>query len=385
MPTTVVKQIYFGKFQDLDPVEASPTAGNYNNDWNELQTVPGWGPGVTFKHSALRLMDIAQNDTVRQSQSNRLEENDFKNATTSNGGPGPIGADSITYNLGNGSVTSEIDSTFRWNLELTLIDGSKVMKSATFIQLVDGSIFSNFDNADFANLKITAIKLVSFGDDKFYGATGKRSLNSVQLLCFTADARIRTPAGEVPAVDLQIGDLVTTLDHGPQPVRWTTKRQITRAEMARDPSLAPVGISAGALGPGLPAAPLVLSPQHRVLVRSPIIMRMFGQDEVLVAVKHLLGYPGIEVVDDLPCVTYVHLALTRHEIVYANSLPAESLFPGKMVLEPVGDDDRTGLHELYAQRDVPPARYFATRSEAKALVRRHLKNRRSLLQVDGFV
>ena len=51
----------------------------------------------------------------------------------------------------------------------------------------------------------------------------------------------------------------------------------------------PIRIRAGTLGNGLPEADLIVSPQHRVLVRSGIARTLFGADEVLVAAKQLLA------------------------------------------------------------------------------------------------
>ena len=385
MPTTIVKQIYMGKFEDLDPVEASSKTGNYNNDVNELQTVAGWGPQTSFKRPEIRLMDIAQNDTAREGTAgnNRLEENDFENAPSSGGGPGKIGADTITYDLGNGPVTSKLDSAFRWKVELTLHNGTAVQKDVTFIQLEDGAIFTNVDNADFANLQIKGIKLLSYISGSYYGTTGKRSLSSVQLLCFSADAKIRTPEGAVRAGDLQVGNMVVTRDHGAQPIRWITRREVSRAEMRDDPNLTPIRIAPNTFGPGLPSEPLLLSPQHRVLVRSAISQRMFGEPEALIAIKHMQGYPGIGGAEGLSSVVYIHFALGRHEVIFANELQTETLFPGEMVLSRYPAEDQARLRTIYASEKVAPARYFASRGEAQTFVRRHLKNRRPLIDGDS--
>ena len=387
MPTTIVKQIYMGKFQDLDPVEASSKTGNYNNDVNELQTVAGWGPNTSFKRPEIRLMDIAQNDTAREGSAgnNRLEENDFENAPSSGGGPGKIGADTITYDLGRGPVTSKLDSAFRWKVELTLQNGSTIQKDVTFIQLEDGSIFTNVDNADFANLQIKGIKLLSYISGSYYGTAGKRSLTSVQLLCFAAEARIRTAEGSVQAGDLQAGDAIITLDHGAQPILWVTRREVSQAELRDDPNLAPICIAPNTFGMGLPEAPLHLSPQHRVLVRSTISQRMFGDAEVLVAIKHMQDYPGVGISTELPSVTYIHFAMARHEIVFANGLPSETLFPGEMVLNRFDDKDYDRLREIYGTKPSSPARYFVPKGAARTLVRRHLKNRRSLVEGDSGI
>jgi hypothetical protein len=47
------------------------------------------------------------------------------------------------------------------------------------------------------------------------------------------------------------------------------------------------------LGPGVPARPLHVSPQHRILLRNRVAQRMFGAAEVLVAAKALLDLPGV--------------------------------------------------------------------------------------------
>ena len=61
-------------------------------------------------------------------------------------------------------------------------------------------------------------------------------------------------------------------------------------------SAAGIRIGAGALGAGLPERDLMVSPQHRVMVRSDLARELSGQDEVLVAAKHLLAVEGIEIV-----------------------------------------------------------------------------------------
>ena len=82
-----------------------------------------------------------------------------------------------------------------------------------------------------------------------------------------------------------------------------------------------------------------------MLVRSRIARRMFGADEVLVAVKHLLELPGVEVVTEFDEVEYFHILFDQHEIVYANGLEAESLHTGPQALKSL---DRAALDEVLA-------------------------------------
>ena len=46
------------------------------------------------------------------------------------------------------------------------------------------------------------------------------------IICFTAGTRILTPHGPRPVEDLRPGDLVITRDNGPQPLRWTGRREV---------------------------------------------------------------------------------------------------------------------------------------------------------------
>lgn len=134
--------------------------------------------------------------------------------------------------------------------------------------------------------------------------------------CFTLGTRIDTPKGPVPIEDLQAGDLVTTLDHGPQPVQWIGTS--TRRAIGSD---APIRIAAGALGAH---QDLELSPQHRILMSAADAELMFGTHEVLVKAKDLQNDHSIRRRADGQAVTYVHLLFERHEIICGNGLWSES-------------------------------------------------------------
>ena len=137
-------------------------------------------------------------------------------------------------------------------------------------------------------------------------------------VCFTPGALILTPGGERPVEDLRPGDLVTTRDRGPQPVRWVGSETV-----AGTGETAPVLIRAGAFGN---RRDLLVSPQHRMLVRGWRAELFAGQPEVMVAAVHLVN--GRTVVR-APCaeVTYIHFMCDRHEIVYAEGAETESLDP----------------------------------------------------------
>lgn len=152
------------------------------------------------------------------------------------------------------------------------------------------------------------------------------------------------------------------------------------------PNLRPILIRKGALGAGSPARDLVVSPQHRILVRSRIAHRLFQDTEILVAAKHLVGLPGIQVTAPPEGVTYFHLLFDRHEIVMSNGAWSESLYTGPEALKSVSDAARREIMALFpdlAQGTAPaPARRLLTGREAQQLAERQLRNigKRSLVE-----
>lgn len=145
--------------------------------------------------------------------------------------------------------------------------------------------------------------------------------------CFTAGTRIGTPGGPVPIEDLAPGDMVLTLDHGPQPLRWIGRTYLPQAVLARNPGFRPVTVARDAFGPGRPCRDMRLSPQHRVLITDWRAQYFFGEPEVLVPIKKLVNDGTIRVAGDGGEVTYFHLLFDRHEIVWSDGLPSESYLP----------------------------------------------------------
>ena len=183
--------------------------------------------------------------------------------------------------------------------------------------------------------------------------TGAREIEahgSLAIQCFVAGTRISAERGEVPVEELRVGDrvqVVHTLAHpdpparrrrgsatsvgprrgpaprsggesgaGPihasQPIVWLGHRTVDCASHPEPLKVWPVCVSANALGPGRPSHDLWLSPDHALYVA-----------DVLIPVKHLVN--GITI-RQLPCdeVTYHHVELTRHSVLLAEGLPAES-------------------------------------------------------------
>ncbi|WP_199258886.1 Hint domain-containing protein [Paracoccus binzhouensis] len=200
--------------------------------------------------------------------------------------------------------------------------------------------------------------------------------------CFTPGTLIATADGARPVETLRLGDAILTRDHGCRPLRWIGGARLTGRQLDLQPNLRPILIGRGALGPGLPARDLLVSPQHRVLIRSVIAQRMFGAEEVLVAAKHLTALPGVTVLAPAGGIHYLHLLFDRHELLLSDGLWTESLLTGPQALAGLSAAARREIFALFpnlAGESAASARPLTRGREARRLLQRHLKNARPFL------
>ena len=167
------------------------------------------------------------------------------------------------------------------------------------------------------------------------------------VICFTPDTQIATPTGARRIRDLGAGDKILTRDNGPQDILWTGTRRMTGARLYAMPHLRPIRFRAGALGIGRPDQDLLVSPQHRMLVKGAAALALFNTAEVLVAAENLLNDRSIVVDHQLRDVTYVHILLEQHNIVWANGLETESFHPANTALDTIDPLQREGLLRLF--------------------------------------
>jgi Hint domain len=166
------------------------------------------------------------------------------------------------------------------------------------------------------------------------------------VICFGPGTRLATPHGPRTIESLQPGDRVNTKDNGPQDILWTGHRRLSGARLHAMPHLRPVRFRAGALGIGQPDQDLVVSPQHRMLIKLAAARTLFGTDEVLVAAEHLLNGRSIAVDLHLREVTYVHILLASHNVIWANGLETESFHPAHMDLSTLAVEQHAGLMQV---------------------------------------
>ncbi len=139
------------------------------------------------------------------------------------------------------------------------------------------------------------------------------------VICFASGTRIRTERGEVAVEDLRVGDQALTVAGGSRPIRWIGSRSLDDHGRALPHNQQPIRIRTGAFGDGLPARDLFLSPGHPVLVG----VEADGSGGLLVPVMCLVN--GISVARiPVESITYWHVELDAHDILFAEGLGAES-------------------------------------------------------------
>ncbi len=142
-----------------------------------------------------------------------------------------------------------------------------------------------------------------------FGTTTEITLDAA---CYAAGTRIATPQGMVAIQDLMVGQEVITAAGAVRPIRWIGHRRVACRAHPRPQDVWPVRIAASAFGPGLPVRELFLSPDHAVFV-----------DGVFIPIRYLLNGATItqEPADE---VTYWHVELPQHDVIFAEGLAAES-------------------------------------------------------------
>ncbi len=181
------------------------------------------------------------------------------------------------------------------------------------------------------------------------GGSGQSAIAAEDLVapCFTPGTMIATAAGLKPVEDLQLGDLIQTLDNGLQPVRWIGQVTLTKRQLDEDPTLRPIHVRRDTFGQHQPSRDMMFSPQHRVLLRGWQAELFLGTSEGLAAIGHLVNDQSITRSAKAETVTYVHFMFDRHELVCADGIWAESFLLGPMTWGALGHDAQRELEKLF--------------------------------------
>lgn len=188
------------------------------------------------------------------------------------------------------------------------------------------------------------------------------------VICFTPGTIIDTLDGRYPVEMLQEGDMILTKDNGPQEIQWIGRRRMSGARMFAMPHLRPVRIKAESLGVLRPDRDFLVSPEHRLLIKGPVARNLFNTPEVLVSAKELVNGRDVYIDHKLREVTYIHMLLPQHEVVWANGVETESFHPASASLTALEENDRDRLLHWMPEIGLDPSYYgdYARRNLTRA-------------------
>ena len=256
---------------------------------------------------------------------------------TTSGGVDTIG----DFDMGD----DDSDSFFNDQLDVSELTGGTGPDGA--IRTIDVTVTDDgFGNAllSFPGGEKLVLSGVAPGD-----ISSHAQLMSAGIPCFTPEVLLATSRGAVPAGRIRVGDLLQTADNGFQPVIWVGKRELSPAELALRPELRPYCLRPDGLL--RPERPMLLSPQHRLLVNR----RTFGQEtpfgesflsaKLLAEVDENCG----QLSEVTGPVTYVHLMTERHEVIFAEGIATETFWPGPEAIRGLSAEDLRELLYLFPE------------------------------------
>ena len=335
--------IYLGNFADFDTDETTRTV----EDASALLTTFGEGAGNALANNIVDVTTFSGDDVLN---------------TDNEGTP-----NYMSYDLGSGIQSPELDSVVLLDGTVTFYDGSTFSGSFGVMQADNGDTFLLVRDSlpELASQGIDTITFTSVLDSNYAGI-GQYNVDDHDFVCFGPGTKIATPLGAKRADKLKVGDIVVTLDNGPLPIRWIGKRRL----IFDTPHLAqPVRIARGAFGDGLPERDLILSPNHRVLVDTAPSHALHDPLGALAPVKALTRLRGIRYAAGWRAITYFSFLLPGHAVLIAEGIAAESLYPGPGTWASLTGPERSDWLRLAGQSrvtGVPPARLLLSTAEARA-------------------
>ena len=140
----------------------------------------------------------------------------------------------------------------------------------------------------------------------------------VDRQCFLKGTMVRTAEGDRKIENLAVGDLLPTVFGGTRAIQWIGRYRYRKSDPAKAwvRSILPIRIARSALGRDVPHGDLYVTETHALLI-----------DGVLVQAGNLVNDTTITRYDarDLDELEFYHIKLERHDVIYAEGAPTETL------------------------------------------------------------
>jgi len=159
---------------------------------------------------------------------------------------------------------------------------------------------------------------------------------------FADGTYILTQNGERPVESLRPGDMVQTVDHGMQPLRWTASGALHAQGADTQISFAPMAVGN--------THRLQVSGRHRIIISGWRVELLIGAQEALIQARDLVNTQTITAIDPTD-VQYTNLMFDRHEIIIAEGCRCESFLPTERNLTLLDPETRSALLDLFPELD----------------------------------
>ncbi len=262
------------------------------------------------------------------------------------------GANETIFNDGDPAVDGGAgwavpNQTFSGTIDGTVYSGQTINPEWEFdVDSGEGSVFGLYPGDGGTNIGLGFTFQPVPGTTYTFSTSGSGTLlpniqDTELFVCFTKGTEIETISGPQLIEDLVIGDEIWTEKNGFQPLRWIGSK---RVDVTRESC--PIRFKAGTLGA---TRDLLVSQQHRMLIKSPDLDIMFGQPKMLSAAKHLVNGKSIDYDLSSPSVEYFHLLFEQHEIINANGVLSESFYPGGEAMNTLEAPQRMEVLSLFPE------------------------------------
>ncbi|MCG4273024.1 Hint domain-containing protein [Acetobacter senegalensis] len=152
---------------------------------------------------------------------------------------------------------------------------------------------------------------------KWFDSTNNPDGTGGVLICFLSNSMIRTPEGDVPVQDIQVGDSVVAYVDGQQQVRkvvWAGKARVAvKAGLSDDEAGYPVRILKDALAEGVPYKDMLVTPEHCLFFNG-----------LFTPVRMLVNGASIFYDHSITSYDYYHIETEQHSVIVADGVMTES-------------------------------------------------------------
>jgi hypothetical protein len=239
------------------------------------------------------------------------------------------GSSLIIDEAANGITSIPQDTIFGFTAGDTIqLAGIPYIAAQDSYTVISDGTLSIDANGDVYDLLIAG---ATIGQDDFVLSN---DLAITEVTCYAEGTRISTSRGAVEVEDLYIGDLVQTLHAGMRRIKWIGTRSYDGRFIANNKRALPICIKAGAIADDVPARDLWVSPGHAICI-----------DGALVHAARLVNNVSIIQAERVERVTYFHIELDEHEIIFAENCPAETF---------MGEYFRKQFHNARAYEELYP-------------------------------